>query len=505
MKLLIIPKIVKSAYRGLLAYYRPMESGTFFPRDNQISFEFENDDYAVTVNGKECPVRACRVSAKPFNRTWPGKQRDMSQTELASFVFFEADEDVTLSVKVKDDFDKAVIRPLDKDVNFVRSGNEITFTLTQQGSYVLEPFGEHRVLHIFFNAVKEYPDAKKATYYFGPGLHFPGCITLRDNDTVYIDREAIVFGSLYSEGCKNVRIYGGGILDNSNEERIVEHCYENFTKGTMRIYNSENIRVEDIIMLNSSTWILSMFYCKNVSIDGVKLVGHWRYNTDGIDIVNSSNVTIKNSFVRSFDDTITIKGIYGYPSAIENITVDNCVLWCGWGYTLELGVETDCRQIKNVTFKNCRCIHVSNAALAIPSDHLAEIFGITYENISVEFQQYTRAQVYQHTDDMRFEDYVSPCRHYLAVIRNKPLPDGKTLDNPDNHSGMGNIYNIRFKNIKVYTDTEEQRPYINVHSAIDGCEFHDVEFDGLYLNGKRQSDFSSFDVNFVNTQAVVIK
>ena len=62
---------------------------------------------------------------------------------------------------------------------------------------MLEPESEHNALHIFFEEEKKYPDAKDATYYFGPGVHFPGVINLKDNDSVYIDKEAIVFGSLY--------------------------------------------------------------------------------------------------------------------------------------------------------------------------------------------------------------------------------------------------------------------------------------------------------------------
>ena len=42
-----------------------------------------NSDYKVTANGKECTVRACRVSAMPFNRAWPNHQRDKKQTEIA--------------------------------------------------------------------------------------------------------------------------------------------------------------------------------------------------------------------------------------------------------------------------------------------------------------------------------------------------------------------------------------------------------------------------------------
>ena len=47
-----------------------------------------NSDYTVTVNGTECTVCACDVSAMPFNRFWPGYQRNKNQTEKAAFINF---------------------------------------------------------------------------------------------------------------------------------------------------------------------------------------------------------------------------------------------------------------------------------------------------------------------------------------------------------------------------------------------------------------------------------
>ena len=39
--------------------------------------------YRVFIDSKEAELEPIRVSAHPFNRVWPGKQRDISQTEQA--------------------------------------------------------------------------------------------------------------------------------------------------------------------------------------------------------------------------------------------------------------------------------------------------------------------------------------------------------------------------------------------------------------------------------------
>ena len=262
----------------------------------------------------------------------------------------------------------------------------------------------------------QHPDAKNATRYFGPGIHCPGVINLSDNDVIYIDEEATVFGAINAIGAKNVRIYGGGILDNSCEERILEHGYENYTKGAFRIYDCHNISVEDIIILNSSMWVMSMFYCSDITVDNIKIVGQWRYNTDGIDLVNTRGALIKNSFIRSFDDTITIKGIYDYKESIENITVDNCVLWCGWGHTCELGIETQAREYRNICFKNCELIHNQGPALAIPNGHSAVIHDIRFENMNVEFRSDTMPSIIQEDDDNKYDINEKNIPQYLSLL-----------------------------------------------------------------------------------------
>ena len=78
--------------------------------------QLTNSDYEVQINGQPCAVRACRVSAMPFNRIWPGHQRPLDQTELASYISFESDlktiagayfdhesETAGLGAKIKDD------------------------------------------------------------------------------------------------------------------------------------------------------------------------------------------------------------------------------------------------------------------------------------------------------------------------------------------------------------------------------------------------------------------
>lgn len=475
---------------------------------DEVVFKLLNTDFDVEINGEACEVRECRVSAIPFNRPWPGKQRPYNQSESAGFISFSADESVELKVKRKKKFNSALIRPLSKNIEVNIVDDEVVFTLSEYGQYVLEFGDTSNVLHIFFNKIKEYPDAENATIYFGPGIHFPGVITLRDNDTVYIDEKAVVFGSLYSPGAKNVRIFGGGVLDNSTEERVTEHCYENHTKGTFRIYNCENIDVSDIILTNSSTWALSMFDCKNIHIDNVKIVGHWKYNTDGIDVVNSENVLIENCFIRSFDDTISIKAIYDYQKPIQNITVDNCVMWCGWGKNCEIGIETDGIEYKNIVFKNCDLIHNCTGAMCISNGNQADMHDILFENMNVELQSDTMKEVLQWEDNQEYDggSTMMPTSFIKVKVESYAIRTESPIGIVRKRSEkLGDVHDVVYRNINVYTDNTEIKPIMIIETPNSDKKIRNFTLEDVFINGKKVESLDAFETQFENVENVSIK
>lgn len=53
-------------------------------------------DYRVFAKGEEIPVYTCRISRYPFNTYWPGYQRPIEQSEVASFVNLVGDETVKI-------------------------------------------------------------------------------------------------------------------------------------------------------------------------------------------------------------------------------------------------------------------------------------------------------------------------------------------------------------------------------------------------------------------------
>lgn len=459
-----------------------------------------SEDYRVFLNGEEIPVYTCRISAYPFNRVWPGFQRPVDQTETASYVNIVSDEEIRLEVVTRLSCEKIMIKPYSKNIEHTVSNGKIKFSLKENGQFVLECGSYHNCLYIFNSKPISAPEKSDVTYYFDKGIHFPGKITLCDNESVYVDKDALVFGCVYAENAKNLRIFGNGIFDDSHEERTGNYCYEDYVNGNIKFYDCSDITVEGVGMQNSAIWCLNIFNCKNVSVNDIKIFGQWRYNTDGIDIVNSDNINITDSFIHSFDDTITVKGIDRYCAHNnENIHIDNCVLWCDWGKPCEIGIETECREYKNISFTNCDILRGGCAVLDISNGDCAEISDIVFENINIEYEAFYTPEQYQGKDDDKYTLQDEIAVPHLFQIRNTEwrspvnmklwgLPPRPEIDMSD--LSPKSVHDVKVNNINIFASDEMladlKSPLLTVHikSTADGIAFRNINISNIFLNGK---------------------
>lgn len=468
-----------------------------------------NGDFSVWVNGMEVNPYSCRVSAAPLN-TWDprGMTRPLMYTEIASVVSLEADESVQFAVKSNGRlFSKAEVRPRSKSIVAQTDGDEIRFTLAGSGQYVLELDDCHRALHIFINAADDFgvdPGAADVLY-FPPGVHFPGIIEMYSGQTVYIDAGAVVYGAIRGVNVSDVRVVGYGILDGSWEARTqpgADHlrCFYNPAGGTfpedeaslrgwfdsgvelatcVRFYNSERITVQGVTFRDSSFFVISPTRCDELVFDNVKLVGMWRTNTDGIDLLNCRQVTVRNSFLRNFDDCLCIKGTKGWDNRnCENIHVENCVLWCDWGRALEFGAETCADAIRDIVFENCDIIHGADVMMDIQNGDRAEIYDVTFRDIRCEYT----ASDYRPRCNRQGWDVPEgfPERGnspQLFVIDTKHRTYAKDY-------AAGSVHGVTVENIRILADEGMEMPRSLIEAG-DEAPIDHVVLRNIFFNGRR--------------------
>jgi len=459
---------------------------------SQPGDEIPSNDYSVSVNGKPVFVYQARVSAVPLNQVWPGYQRPMDQTEIASFAYWDMSESVTVEVVSNIPVKSVAIRPTSYGIKPSVKGNKITFQISKPGYVTVEVNGTHYALHIFVSPLEEdTPNPNDPNVrYFGPGIHKAGRIDLKSGETVYIAGGAIVHGFVASAEASNINILGHGILDTSTFGR-------GESPGPISLYKCTNVRIDGIIIRDSNVWAVTPRDCQHLTISNIKLIGMWRYNADGIDIVNSQDVTIDKCFVRSFDDSIVIKGLKGVrqptgDKPVKDVRVSDCVIWNDWGRALEIGAETVAPEISGITFKNCDIIRTDGIAMDIQHGDRALIRDIRFENIRFEIDDNSLPPKIQTSRDEKYsitgnEGYCP--RLIVLEIRETGYSNDKE---------RGHIQNIVFKDISVMGGSFPESYFMGYDSE---HQVKDVTIENLRINGQLITNTTEghFDIrNYVN-------
>lgn len=452
--------------------------------------EINSKDFYVTVNGRNLFTYQARVSAMPVNQVWPGYQRPVEQTELASFATFDTDEDVMIHIKSTEEVKNIVIRPQSYNIKPIVKGNIISFKINKACQLVVEVNGWHKALHLFVNPIEinKPKPTDKGVLYFGPGIHKPGIITAKDNQTIYVAGGAVVHGVIIAKKIKNLKISGRGIIDASSFSR-------SDAKNIISIDRCENTSVDGVILRDPNVWTLLVNQSRYITINNIKLIGLWRYNADGIDIINSRNVIVENSFVRSFDDNLVLKGWSNnkdknddYITATSDIKFNNCVLWNDWGRALEIGAETALDSIYNITYTNIDIIHYVHIAMDIQNGDRAYVSNILYQDIRVEEPL---------VDDCYLDDPKNPLKNKRNMEKYSPahkctgdevgrLFDLNIRQNPYSQDTIrGYIEKVTFKNIKYNSD---RKPISFFEGFSDEHAIKNIFFENVYINGTKIKD-----------------
>ena len=470
-----------------------------------VKTDTDCSDYEVYVNGKRAELNTARVSAYPFNRRWPGHQRQIEQTELVNFLSMQSDEEVELKIIPKIPSFSVHIRPrsLEMQAHTIANG-EIIIRVKGAAQFTVEPYGRNHALHVFIDEVSSYniDITDKNVLYFGAGEHDAGIINLKSGQTLFIDEGAVVYATVKIFKAENVKILGRGILDNSKNIEVI--LYEGnieynqaainneYRDNAIDIICSKNVEIDGITVRDSLLYNVDAFSSENIHINNIKIIGCWRFNSDGVHFANCLNSSLRNSFLRTFDDSICVRGHANweydrlldkigneYIFSCKNILIENCTVWNDWGKNLQVGTETYGKEVCGVRFENCKLIHTTGNALTVLLVDNAKIHDITFKNTLVEYDGYMLKPAIQNKDsDVYADSYNAEYSGYLinfTIMKHFEYSLIKTVEE------LGSVNGVNVENLQLYS---VQKPNFLLWGDNPNSQTENVVFKGLYWNGE---------------------
>ncbi|HWJ37168.1 MAG TPA: glycosyl hydrolase family 28 protein [Sphingomicrobium sp.] len=142
---------------------------------------------------------------------------------------------------------------------------------------------------------------------------------------------------IYGAGVSDVAITGLGVIDGSGEaywDRVRKPGRRDAVQGkeadTLRyqwglvLQGCSNAKVRDVSIRNTAMFVMALKECRNVVVDAVTISAPADSpNTDGIQIIDSSDVRISNCSIAVGDDGIVTKA---QRYMIERLQVSNCLI-----------------------------------------------------------------------------------------------------------------------------------------------------------------------------------
>ena len=344
---------------------------------------------SMKVDGHELFVYDTAVNN---THSWDNRYNPpLSTAPITSFDFDGAPVTMEITVNDQTELGDVVVRPLASGIEPEVGGNVITFRISQPDVYTVEWGGSAmNAMHIFANAI-DYDAPTESSgnvMYIGPGAWTIDTMVLKNDMEVYISGGAVIQGIVVGNKVSGASISGQGFIDGSNHDSWMLSSRTAYVPISLR--DCQDVEISGIGLLDPNAWCLEIYNSDRITVDGIKIISA-RPNGDGITVQSCRDVTVRDSFIRSWDDSLVVKNysnLKGSDSA--NITFDGCQVWTDLAQSMEVGYETNKGQkinatIQNVTFENITVLHnFHKPVMSIHNADDAAVSDICFRNIVVE-------------------------------------------------------------------------------------------------------------------------
>lgn len=341
----------------------------------------------IDIRVNDTPIFVYKM---PVNNSHSWATAGDPPVHYAPMAYYDCDGTANVEIMLEQAPETVLVRPLSAGIEPKINNGTVSFDIDRPGQYIIEFNGRASgAVHLFVNPIeKDIPDEDDENVIFiGPGLWDIGNFSLESNETLYISGGAVVYGAIRAEGAQNVVIRGRGILDGSVYESWTHPG--SYARVPVSLSECEDSLIDGIICVNPNAWTINGYKCVNTRIHNVKIISS-RQNGDGITLQSCKDVTISDSFVRSWDDSLVVKN---YAGSSDNITFSNIIVWTDLAQSCEVGYETNKGkwpkvEIRNVTFEDITVLHnFHKPVISIHNADDAVVRNITFRNIIVEDAQ----------------------------------------------------------------------------------------------------------------------
>ena len=241
-----------------------------------------------------------------------------------------------------------------------------------------------------------------------PGKYISSTIQLKNNVTLFIEKNAeilgitdptqyknvdpFVDGTGQSRGCalitavdaKNIGLEGKGEINGRGTQLIMsdgKKMPSALRPFLLRIVRCEGVTIKDVFLKSSAAWTTHFFESRKILIEGIKIHSVGMGNNDGIDIDCSSDIIIKNCDIETGDDAVCFKTTAS-KLPCKNIQVSGMRLKSNHA-GIKFGTES-MAPFEDIKIKDCYIYDTRNGGIKILAVDGAKLRNVEISDIKMD-------------------------------------------------------------------------------------------------------------------------
>lgn len=288
-----------------------------------------------------------------------------------------ADQD-SMEIVIRRAHRSVQIRPLSAGQEYVSDGQEVRITVREfpkklsvefDGSYT-----ESVQLFLYGYDTTDVTALGTDVLYFAPGEYTVAeDLKLRSGQTVYLAEGARLHARLLAENVQDITVMGRGVIDTFPFD---------VDTNMITVTGCKRVTLQDFSLIGPRKWMVKLENSDDCTVRNMNIVGT-EMNSDGVDIVGCSQVTVTGCFLKNNDDCIAVKS---WGRNVSGIRVTGNILWNDvYGNAIEIGFETRGDSISDIVFEDNDVIRIlGGSVFSIHLGDHATVSDILYRNIRVE-------------------------------------------------------------------------------------------------------------------------